>query len=459
MTKPLIHSDSPRGLYVRTFGCQMNEYDSLRVQRLLAPLGYVPVNDIGEADVIFLNTCSVREKAEQKVHSFLGRLRRLKDSKPHLKIIAGGCVAQQLGEKLLDRFDHLDMVMGTRGVGSVARMLQRVQESGGRLACLPDQDCGGPEPDGLKIFPGTGVTAPVTIMQGCNNYCTYCIVPYVRGPERSRRACEILEEIKRLDESGVREVLLLGQNVNSYGTGLDENTTFVDLLRRISTETGIARIRFTTSHPKDLTDELMLCFAESDSLCKHLHLPVQAGSDGILARMNRGYTATGYMEKIRRLRRICPEIAITSDVIVGFPGETEEDFAHTMDLLEEVQFDNLFSFRYSDRPKTRAASFPGKVDPEVAARRLLQLQSYQADVTLAKNLAEVGSTRDVLVEGPSRASNGQMTGRTSQNRIVNFEAALSSAGQILGVKIAFAYSHSLRGDVIVLPKAQPEGNP
>jgi len=426
----------------------MNEYDSLRVQRLLANLGYVPVNDIDQADVIFLNTCSVRGKAEHKVHSFLGSLRRLKDTKPHLKIIAGGCVAQQLGEKLLDRFDHLDMVIGTRAVNSVGQMLQRVLESGGRLACLPDEESGFPELDGLKILPQAGVTAPVTIMQGCNNYCAYCIVPYVRGPERSRRADEILEEIRLLDESGVREVLLLGQNVNSYGKGLDENITFVDLLRRIGMETAIARIRFTTSHPKDLTDELMRCFVEVDSLCKHLHLPVQAGSDRVLARMNRGYTAAGYMEKIKRLRQICPEIALTSDIIVGFPGETEQDFKKTMQLLDEVRFDNLFSFRYSDRPNTRAATFADKVDPEVAARRLFELQSYQADITLGKNLAEVGSMRLVLVEGPSRASNGQMTGRTTQNRVVNFQAPLSSIGQIVGVKIAFAYSHSLKGDII-----------
>ncbi len=448
MSEPLLHSGSPRGLYIRTFGCQMNEYDSLRVQRLLAALGYVPVNDIGQADVIFLNTCSVRGKAEQKVHSFLGSLRRLKDAKPQLKIIAGGCVAQQLGEKLLDRFDHLDMVIGTRAVSSVGQMLQRVQESGARLACLLEEESGGPELDGRKILPQGGVTAPVTIMQGCNNYCAYCIVPYVRGPERSRRAGEILEEIRLLVDSGVREVLLLGQNVNSYGRGLDENITFVDLLRRIGTQTGIARIRFTTSHPKDLTDELMLCFAEMDSLCKHLHLPVQTGSDRVLALMNRGYTAAGYMEKIRRLRRICPEIGLTSDVIVGFPGEMEQDFKKTMELLEEVRFDNLFSFRYSDRPNTRAAAFPDKVRKEAAARRLLELQSYQADITLGKNLAEVGSIRNVLVEGPSRASNGQMTGRTTQNRIVNFEGPLSSTGQILGVKIAFAYSHSLKGDLV-----------
>ena len=432
-------------MYIRTFGCQMNEYDSLRVQRILAALGYVPVREVGRAEVIFLNTCSVRAKAEQKVYSFLGSLRRLKESKPYLKIIVGGCVAQQFGEKLLDRFDHLDMVLGTRAVNSIGQLLLRVQESGGRLACLSDEEKGGADPGGGQVFAQGGVTAPVTIMQGCNNYCSYCIVPYVRGPERSRPPSEILHEIKLLVESGVREVMLLGQNVNSYGRGLSENITFVDLLRRVGRETGIARIRFTTSHPKDLTDELMLCFAEMDSLCKHLHLPVQAGSDRILSRMNRGYTAAGYMEKIARLRRVCPEIAITSDVIVGFPDETERDFEKTMDLIEEVKFDNLFSFRYSDRPNTQAAEFAGKVGKDEAARRLLVLQRYQADITLGKNLAEVGTIRDVLVEGPSRAANGQMTGRTTQNRIVNFEASSEATGRIVGVKIAFAYSHSLKG--------------
>ena len=475
-----LTSGSPRGLYVRTFGCQMNEYDSLRVQRLLAAQGYVVVEAIDRADVIFLNTCSVRGKAEQKVYSFLGSLRRLKELKPNLKIITGGCVAQQLGEKLLDRFDHLDMVIGTRAVNAVGRLLQRLQESGGRLAWLPEEENGAltpilysspfpllfgaegrvrgarekwpdaryPAPD-TRPTPGLcPVTAPVTIMQGCNNYCSYCIVPYVRGAERSRPPAQILDEIRALEALGVREVLLLGQNVNSYGKGLEETVTFVELLRRIEAQTDIARIRFTTSHPRDLTDELMLCFAEMNSLCKHLHLPVQAGSDRILARMNRGYTAAGYVEKIQRLRRICPEIGLTSDVIVGFPGETEEDFRKTMELLDEVRFDNLFSFCYSERPNTRAEAFADRVEKGVAARRLFELQSCQADITASKNLSEVGSIRDVLVEGPSKASNGQMTGRTTQNRIVNFQAPLSSTGQIVGVKIAFAYSHSLRGDII-----------
>jgi tRNA-2-methylthio-N6-dimethylallyladenosine synthase len=441
----------PRHLYIRTFGCQMNEYDSLRVQRLLAPLGYVPVQEIADADVIFLNTCAVREKAEQKVFSFIGRLRSLKRSKPHLKIIAGGCVAQQLGAKLLSRFDHLDIVLGTSGIASVAELLERVEVEGKRVACLPDPNSDDSGQTSCEVFPEGALTAPVTIMQGCNNFCSYCIVPYVRGPERSRPADDILREVTALEATGVREVLLLGQNVNSYGGGLGGNTTFVDLIHRIASETGIARIRFTTSHPKDLTDDLMRCFADVGSLCKHLHLPVQSGSDGILSRMNRGYAASDYLDKIRRLREICPEIALTSDVIVGFPGETEDDFRQTMRLLEKVRFDNLFSFRYSDRPNAKAASFQDKIDTATAGRRLIELQEYQAGITLEKNLAEVGLIREVMIEGADKASKGQMTGRTTHNRIVNLDAPVWIIGKLVGVKITAAYSHSLSGDIILGP--------
>ncbi|MDR3557201.1 MAG: tRNA (N6-isopentenyl adenosine(37)-C2)-methylthiotransferase MiaB [Syntrophobacteraceae bacterium] len=446
MSEPLLHSCAPRLFYIRTFGCQMNEYDSLQVLRQFTALGYAPVEDMGRADVIFLNTCSVRGKAEQKVHSFLGSLRRLKEAKPYLKIIAGGCVAQQLGRKLLDRFDHLDMVVGTRAVNSIGRLLQQLEETGARGVFLEDEghiglgfQCG-------EILPQKGITAPLTIMQGCNNHCAYCIVPSVRGAERSRRPEEILEEIGLLERSGVREVLLLGQNVNSYGRGLEEKIDFSGLLRRIVAETGLSRIRFTTSHPKDLTEDLMDCFAELGPLCKYLHLPVQAGSDRVLARMNRRYTAAAYLEKVDRLRRLCPEIALSSDVIVGFPGESEEDFRKTMELIEEVRFDNLFSFRYSDRPGTRATAFEDKVEAQTAAGRLAELQGRQAEISLGKNLAEVDATREVLVEGPSKASNGQMTGRTSQNKIVNFDGPLSATGKILRVRISVAYSHSLKGE-------------
>ncbi len=460
MSMPLGDRPKPLHLYIRTFGCQMNEYDSLRVRRLLAPLGYEPVADIEEADLIFLNTCSVREKAEQKVLSFIGALRRLKERKPHLKIVAAGCVAQQLGEKLLNRFDHLDAVVGTRGVGSIAQVLEKIELEGVRSVCMPEENPPEPDEGGREMFGSGDLTAPVTVMQGCNNFCTYCIVPYVRGPERSRPVADILHEIECLEASGVREVLLLGQNVNSYGSGLSDRITFAGLIRRIAENTGILRIRFTTSHPKDLTDDLMGCFAGVDKLCKHLHLPVQSGSDAVLARMRRRYTASDYMAKVERLRSICPDIALTSDVIVGFPGETGEDFRKTMDLLERVRFDNLFSFRYSDRPGTQAAGFADKVDPKIGLQRLIELQAYQAEVTQQKNLAEIGLVREVLVEGASKASNGQMSGRTTHNRIVNFDAPSDLCGKIQRVEITGAYSHSLKGDIMgwVDDSACPETN-
>ena len=438
----------PRYLYVQTIGCQMNEYDSLRVRRTLAALGYVSTSDMQAADVIFLNTCSVREKAEQKVHSFLGRLRRLKARHPGLKIIVAGCVAQQLGKQLLERFDYLDLVVGTKAVGSVGQLLERIMETGERMAFMPDEEVrGATDLVPLSSLGGCEVASSVTIMQGCDNFCTYCIVPYVRGRERSRPVDDVIQEIRMLTEAGAREILLLGQNVNSYGRGLNEETSFVDLLRRIQAETDVLRVRFTTSHPKDLTDKLIGCFAELPVLCKNLHLPVQAGSDRILDRMNRGYTAAQYLEKIRTLRRVCPEIGLSSDVMVGFPGEMEEDYGATLDLLREVRFDSLFSFRYSDRPYARSADFTDKVGEEAKSKRLIELQSIQASISMAKSEAEVGHVREILVEGPSKASNGQMTGRTHQNRIVNFEGPKETIGRLIRVKIISAFSHSLKGEI------------
>lgn len=438
-----------RFLYVRTFGCQMNEYDSLRVQRLLAPQGYVLTGELEAADVIFLNTCSVREKAEQKVYSFLGRLRRLKARNPGLKIVVGGCVAQQLGTQLLGRFSHLDLVLGTRAVSSIASLLEQVRNDGCRLVHMPEEEERGPDAaEHPGAFGSSAVSAPVTVMTGCDNFCSYCIVPFVRGRERSRPSAEVIREIQTLTSAGTREVLLLGQNVNSYGRGLREKISFVDLLRRIQAETDILRLRFTTSHPKDLTDDLIGCFAELPSLCEHLHLPFQAGSDSVLKRMNRGYTAALYIEKIRRLREVCPHIGLSSDVMVGFPGESEEDFRRTLDLIGEVRFDSLFSFRYSDRPFTRSAAFPDKIAEDVKARRLTELQTMQAAITLGGNEAEMGRRREILVEGPSRASNGQFTGRTRQNRIVNFAGGENLVGKHVFVRIVAAFSHSLQGELL-----------
>ncbi len=442
----------PRYLYVQTMGCQMNEYDSLRVQQMLAARGYGITTDIDAADVVFLNTCSVREKAEQKVYSFLGRLRRMKARNPGLKIIVAGCVAQQLGKGLLERFSHLDLVLGTRAVGSLPQLLDYAIESEARTAYLPEEE--GPRedsaPEAFAAVAG-GVSAPVTIMQGCNNFCSYCIVPYVRGRERSRPSGEIIREIRRLTAAGAGEVVLLGQNVNSYGRGLEEKISFVDLLRRIEGETDVIRLRFTTSHPKDLTEELIECFAGMPILCEHLHLPFQAGSDSVLKRMRRGYTASHYVKLVEDLRGSCPDIGLTSDVMVGFPGESEEDFECTLRLMEEVQFDNVFSFRYSDRPFAESAGYGDKVPEEVKARRLSELQALQSEITLRKNRAEEGGMREVLTEGPSKSADGQLTGRTRQNRIVNFEGPMHLVGSLVTVRIVAGFSHSLRGDIVFQP--------
>ncbi len=452
MIQPLSNAADEAGhLYIRTFGCQMNQYDSLRVLRILYAKGYRPTSNIARADVVFLNTCSVREKAEQKVYSFLGRLRSLKAQRPWMKIVVAGCVAQQTGQALLNRFEHLDLVLGTRGIPSIASLLEQVRNSARRLVFLPDEEIGNPAPSEAEQGFESEVAAQVTIMQGCNNFCTYCIVPHVRGRERSRPANEVLQEIDFLLSHGAREILLLGQNVNSYGRGLKETVDFASLLRRIHDETTAARLRFTTSHPKDLTEDLIRCFSDLPILCKHLHLPFQSGSNEILRRMNRGYTSRQYLDRIRRLRELCPDIAISADVMVGFPGESEEDFQETIRLMEEVRFDALFSFSYSDRPFTRAAEFPAKASAQVKARRLAELQGLQAEITLQKNTNEIGQSREVLVEGSSKTANGQLMGRTEHNRIVNFEGDSSLIGRIVRTKITAAYSHSLRGELLIDP--------
>lgn len=447
----------PRRLYVHTFGCQMNTYDSLRVQRLLAQDGYALTTNAADADVIFVNTCSVREKAEQKVFSLLGRLRRLKWRKPSLIIVVGGCVAQQLGSSLLERFPFVDIVMGTRALGSLPNIVRSVRSGAPRVAHLPDQD----EEGWRELFGQTkawvtDVVAPVTVMQGCDNFCTYCIVPYVRGRERSRPSREILQEVQLLVEKGAREVLLLGQNVNSYGKGLQQKTRFSDLLRLLAQETDVVRLRFTTSHPKDLTEDLIQCFVDLPQLCPHIHLPFQAGSDRILQKMHRGYSAEEYIRKVELLRGACPEISLSADVMVGFPGETREDFQKTLDLMRCVEFDALFSFRYSDRPYTAARLFPDKVSEQEKASRLTELQALQAAITLKKNLSEVGRTREVLVESTSKAGRGQMCGRTPQNRIVNFEGSQALKGRLIPVTITEAYAHSLKGRP-VLPLCTSSG--
>jgi tRNA-2-methylthio-N6-dimethylallyladenosine synthase len=435
-----------RKVYIETYGCQMNEHDTDRILRLLERSCYFETKDAKEADFILINTCSVREKPEHKVYSALGRYKWLKEKRGAIIGVAG-CVAQQEGSQLLDRVPYLDMVIGTHAIPRLPQLLQKIEVSGERV-CETRFDRDG---EYLKsILPQKSldkVKSYVTIMQGCDHFCSYCIVPYVRGREQSRSGREIIEEVKHLAERGVKEVCLLGQNVNSYGRGLEEAISFPELLSCINSIEGIERIRFTTSHPKDLSEELIQAFSNLKKLCEHFHLPFQSGSNKILKAMHRGYTKESYLEKIDRLKEVCPSIAVTADVIVGFPGEEEEDFKETLNLMEKVQFDDLFSFKYSPRKGTRASQLQDKIEEKVKQERLSILQEIQKVVTLRKNQELEDRAEEVLVEGQSKQSPQEVTGRTRSNKIVNFEGDLGLVGNLVPVQITKAYAHSLRGEI------------
>jgi tRNA-2-methylthio-N6-dimethylallyladenosine synthase len=450
----------------------MNVYDSEKIAAMLEPLPFKLTATLTQADLIIVNTCAIREKAEQKVYSFLGRLAELKRKKPDLIIGVGGCVAQQEGEKIMARMPHVDLVFGTHAVARLPRMIEQIMLKKYRIVDV-EMSTGISELDIPANFPSDGkVSRFVTIMQGCDNFCTYCVVPYVRGGEKSRDPERIVKEISRLVESGVREVTLLGQNVNSYGKkeGL---CSFPELLARINAIDGLCRIRFTTSHPKDLSMDLMQAFKEFEKLCHHIHLPVQSGSNHILKRMNRKYTRELYLDKVDKLRHICPDIAISSDFIVGFPGETELDFQETLDLIQRINYDSLFAFKYSDRPNAGAARLPKKVSEKAKKQRLQKLLELQSFFTTQNNLAQVGKIELILVEGLSKKQgeqaakagkrDTQWTGRTSTNKIVNFiqgdddgfAGGESLTGKMVKVFIEKAFPHSLWGKTIdVKPKAR-----
>ncbi|HPC85123.1 MAG TPA: tRNA (N6-isopentenyl adenosine(37)-C2)-methylthiotransferase MiaB [Smithellaceae bacterium] len=436
-------------LYIETFGCQMNVHDSEQMAVVLRDLGYEQTGDSAKADCILINTCSIREKAEQKAMSELGRLMKLKEKNPDLIIGFAGCLAQHLGERVHRRVKNVDLVFGTHNIHRLPEMIARVQKERksiteiGFSSSLHSLGIFAPPPNGT-------ISAFVSIMQGCDNYCAYCVVPYLRGPEMSREAQDIVGEIEKLARCGVREVTLLGQNVNSYGKKSGREGNFAALLKKINEIEGIERIRFTTSHPKDLSDELISCFGSLRKLCSHIHLPVQSGSNRILRRMNRGYTAEGYLEKVARLRQVCPEISITSDIIVGFPGETQKDYQETIDMMEKIRFDSVFSFKYSERKGTAAQALTGKV-PEAEKRlRLRELQALQDRHTQEKNTSLEGSIQEVLVEGQSRNSRQDVTGRTRSWKIVNFEGGSELIGRTVPVRISRGYLHSLRGKRITL---------
>ncbi|NOY44240.1 MAG: tRNA (N6-isopentenyl adenosine(37)-C2)-methylthiotransferase MiaB [Deltaproteobacteria bacterium] len=445
--------------YVQTFGCQMNDHDSGVLARLLEEAGHLEVAQPDEADLIVVNTCAIREKAEQKLFSQLGRYRLLKDRRPDLTIAVGGCVAQDAGRRLFRRAPYVDLVFGTHVLHDVPDLVARVRRTGRRIVATPEEQ----DPERLEAFyahhRARAVTAYVTVMQGCDNYCAYCIVPYVRGRELSRPVDEVVAEVERLVAQGVAEVTLLGQNVNSYGLKPRGEADFPALVRRLARIPGLLRIRFTTSHPKDLSDDLIRCFGDVPALMPHIHLPLQSGSDRVLEAMRRRYTVARYLSLVERLRETRPGIAITSDMIVGFPGETEEDFLATLEVMERVRFDGLFSFKFSPRPGTLAARLPEPVPERVKEERLARLQALQQAHTLERNQALVGTVRPVLVEGPSKAGGGQVSGRTPENKIVNFPGDPTWVGREVDVRITAAAVNSLRGEVPAAPSVGPDHRP
>ncbi len=435
-------------LYIKTYGCQMNEYDSDKMADVLrASHGYELTTVPEEADLLLVNTCSIREKAQEKVFSELGRWRTLKERRPGLLIGVGGCVASQEGEGISRRAPFVDLVFGPQTLHRLPEMVDDVRAHG-----RPVVDVSFPEIEKFDRLPeprAEGPTAFVSVMEGCSRYCTFCVVPYTRGEEISRPVDDVVAEIVSLAEQGVREVNLLGQNVNAYRGAMHDGRVadLATLVYYAAAIDGIERIRFTTSHPVEFTESLVQAYAEIDKLANFLHLPVQHGSDRILARMKRGHTTLEYKQKIRRLREVRPDISLSSDFIVGFPGETDADFEALMRLVQEVGFDQSFSFIYSPRPGTPAASFPDDTPLEVKKERLYRLQARIDAQAQAISAAMVGTRQRVLVEKRSRKSARQWTGRTENNRWVNFDADASCLGQFVDVLITEALPNSLRGRI------------
>ena len=437
-------------LFIKTWGCQMNEYDSEKMADLLdSTHGYQLAETAEEADVILLNTCSIREKAQEKVFHQLGRWKNLKKSNPDLIIGVGGCVASQEGEHIRERAPYVDMVFGPQTLHRLPEMINQVRT--GETSSVVDISF--PEIEKFDRLPeprAEGPTAFVSIMEGCSKYCTFCVVPYTRGEEVSRPVDDVIFEIAQLAEQGVREVNLLGQNVNAFrGPHHDGSIcTFAELLHLIAAIDGIDRIRYTTSHPVEFTDDIIAAYETIPELVDHLHLPVQSGSDRVLALMKRGHTAIEYKSKIRKLKKVRPNLSMSSDFIIGFPGESDDDFEATMNLIQQVDFDLSFSFIYSARPGTPASDLPDDVSEDVKKQRLqlLQQRINQQALRIARNMLD--TEQRILVEGPSRKNPMELQGRTENNRVVNFEGQPDMIGQFVDVRITDVYANSLRGEVI-----------
>ncbi|MGV6809280.1 MAG: tRNA (N6-isopentenyl adenosine(37)-C2)-methylthiotransferase MiaB [bacterium] len=436
-------------LFIQTHGCQMNEYDSAKMLDVLHDSHQMRLtNNVEEADILLLNTCSIREKAQEKVFSLLGRWKKLKEVRPDIIIGVGGCVASQEGEALRQRAPVVDIVFGPQTLHRLPAMVQEV-----RLKRAPVIDISFPEIEKFDKLPepqANGVSAFVSIMEGCSKYCTFCVVPYTRGTEISRPFDDVINEVAQLAAQGVREVNLLGQNVNAYrGTMHDGSVADLALLiNYVAAIDGIDRIRYTTSHPVEFSDSLIQAYADVPELVDHLHLPVQSGSDRILALMKRGHMAAEYKSKIRKLRQIRPNISLSSDFIIGFPNESDADFEATMQLIEDVGYDHSFSFIYSQRPGTPAAAFPDDVPMSVKKARLQRLQHRITEMASAISQAMIGTTQRILVEGYSKKDPQELAGRTENNRVVNFKANPRLIGEFVDVRITQAFPNSLKGEVV-----------
>lgn len=428
------------------YGCQMNEHDAEVLAGQLEELGYLPTDDDANSDLIILITCAVREHAEQRVYGKIGALYRLKQENPNLVLAVGGCMSQQdeVAKKLKQRFPYLDIIFGTHNLDHFPELLRETQASQETVLEILDHE--GEVREQLPRVRQDGLKAWTTIMYGCNNFCSYCVVPYVRGRERSRQPANIVAEVTELASRGYQEVSLLGQNVNSYGKDLHQHYDFADLLQAVN-GTGISRIRFMTSHPKDISLRLIEAMAACDHVMEHLHLPVQAGSNRILQAMNRRYTRERYLELIEEVRRAIPNIALTTDIIVGFPGETEEDFADTLSLMETVRYDASFTFAYSPRGGTPASKMREQVPEAVSKERLQRLNQLQASISMECNRELIGSQQEVLVEGPSKNDPDKLTGRTRGNKLVHFEGPEELFGKIVQVSITQAQTWNLFGEL------------
>ena len=430
-------------LYLETYGCQMNEYDSDRIKNAL---GASITENPKEADIVIVNTCAIREKADQKALSSLGRFKHLKAKNPELIVGASGCVAQLYGEELIRRIPHLDFVLGPRAIPELPRLIEEIREKKSRPV---ETSFDVQEPfDVLPYHQEGKPTAFVSIQQGCNKKCAYCIVPTVRGSEVNRPIEDVIAEARHLIAKGVKEITLIGQTVNSWKL---DGLKFGDLLRVLGELDGLERVRFTTSYPRDITKKMVEAMADVPKVCRHIHLPVQSGSDKVLRLMNRTYTRSWYIDSVNRLRDAMPDIAVSSDIIVGFPGETEDDFEQTMSLVEEVGFDSSFSFKYSPRPGTVGEELwrsEERVEDSTAGQRLARLQEYQRAITLAKNAKRIGKSEQVLVEDASRNDSSWLSGRTEHNRIVNFPGEKELIGKMVDVRITEGLANSLRGQYL-----------